>query len=129
MNCVVDSLDHLVLTVRDIDAAVSFYVRTLRMREIRFDDRVAVGFGEQKINLHLAGAEIQPHAVVPTPGSADLCFLSQTPVDDWIRHLESLGIPIELGPVPRIGAVSGLISIYLRDPDGNLVEISNRVCP
>ena len=127
MECKVDSLDHLVLTVRDIDAAVSFYVGVLGMNEIQFDDRVAVGFGNQKINLHLAGHEISPHAIAPTLGSVDLCFLSQTPVGDWMKRLLDFGVPVELGPVLRTGAASKLESIYLRDPDGNLIEISNSV--
>ena len=127
MSVRVDSLDHIVLTVRDISAAVSFYVGVLGMTEILFGDRTAVGFGSQKINLHQAGAEIAPHATAPAPGSSDLCFLSSVPLDHWVSHLAKQGVPIELGPVPRTGALGSITSIYLRDPDGNLIEISNPV--
>jgi catechol 2,3-dioxygenase-like lactoylglutathione lyase family enzyme len=110
------SLDHLVLTVRDLDATVAFYGR-LGMRHVTFGDgRHALAFGSQKLNLHVAGRELDPRAAVPTPGSADLCFL----VDDLA--LEGLE-PLE-GPVQRQGATGPLRSIYLRDPDGNLVELS-----
>jgi catechol 2,3-dioxygenase-like lactoylglutathione lyase family enzyme len=126
MDCKVDSLDHFVLTVRNIEAAVSFYVNVLGMAEIHFGGRIAVGFGAQKINLHLEGAEISPHASIPTPGSADMCLISQTPLDQWLAHLAAHGVAVELGPVTRTGAVSGLTSIYFRDPDGNLIEVSNR---
>jgi catechol 2,3-dioxygenase-like lactoylglutathione lyase family enzyme len=126
----IDRLDHLVLTVRDIDAACAFYERALGMRRVTFaaggGERTALGFGRQKINLHLAGREFEPKARIATPGSADLCFITATPLDAVRRHIESLGgITIEEGPVPRTGATGPLLSIYLRDPDGNLIEISN----
>ena len=124
------ALDHLVLTVADIDATVAFYAGALGMTAERFKaadgtSRTALKFGHQKINLHPAGAEFAPHAKRPTRGSADLCFLSVEPLADWQTHLESLGIAIEEGPVQRTGATGPILSLYLRDPDGNLVEISN----
>jgi len=122
----VKSLDHLVLTVRDLAAAIDFYTRALGMREISFGaGRKALAFGTQKINLHLAGHEFEPKAQHPTPGSADLCFLTDTPVDQYAAHLRSLGFDVIEGPVARTGATGPLLSIYLRDPDSNLIEISN----
>jgi catechol 2,3-dioxygenase-like lactoylglutathione lyase family enzyme len=117
--------DHLVLTVADVDRTLAWYVRALGMRPITFGDgRRALAFGEQKINLHLAGAEVEPHAAVPTPGSADLCLISGVDLEDARRHLEQHGVEIELGPVPRTGATGPITSLYVRDPDGNLIEIS-----
>jgi catechol 2,3-dioxygenase-like lactoylglutathione lyase family enzyme len=118
------SLDHLVLTVADIDATVAFYER-LGMRAETFGaGRLALRFGAQKINLHAAGAEFEPHALRPLPGSADLCFLVEGSLDDVARVLAQAGVAIELGPVERDGAVGALESLYVRDPDGNLVELS-----
>jgi catechol 2,3-dioxygenase-like lactoylglutathione lyase family enzyme len=123
----IGSLDHLVLTVRDLDATVRFYVEGLGMELREFDEgRKALHFGSQKINLHLAGHEFEPKAVYPTPGSADLCFLTERPLDEISERLESLGYPIIEGPVPRTGATGPIRSIYTRDPDGNLVEIARR---
>jgi catechol 2,3-dioxygenase-like lactoylglutathione lyase family enzyme len=123
----ITNLDHLVLTVRDLDATVRFYVERLGMRLETFGDgRKALHFGSQKINLHLAGQEFEPKADRPTPGSADLCFLSGTPVEDLATHLKGLGLRLIEGPVGRTGATGPLRSIYLRDPDGNLIEIANR---
>lgn len=124
------SLDHLVLTVADPDATVRFYEDVLGMRSEVFQPadgttRTALKFGAQKINLHQAGREFEPKAAQPVPGSADLCFLSKLPIADWQALLEEKGIAIEQGPVPRTGATGPLISIYLRDPDQNLIEISN----
>jgi catechol 2,3-dioxygenase-like lactoylglutathione lyase family enzyme len=120
----VRSLDHLVLTVNDVDATVAFYER-IGMRIERFDgDRLALRFGQRRIHLHRAGAEIEPHARRPQPGSADLCFLVDGPLDDVERALRQAGLAIELGPVDRSGAVGRMRSLYLRDPDGNLVELS-----
>ncbi len=126
----VDALDHLVLTVADLGATVAFYEKALGMTAEHFDaadgsTRTALKFGRQKINLHLAGAEFAPHAATPTRGSADLCFLSVEPLADWQRHFATLGIVVEEGPVRRTGATGPILSVYLRDPDGNLVEISN----
>ena len=123
----VSSLDHLVLTVADPAVTVAFYTRVLGMEARRFGGgRQALHFGDQKINLHPAAAPIRPHAAVPTAGSADLCFLSETPLDDWQAHLEALGVAVEEGPVDRTGATGPIRSLYVRDPDGNLVEISVR---
>lgn len=125
------ALDHLVLTVADVEATVAFYTAVLGMgaEEFRPADgsrRMALTFGAQKINLHRAGAEFEPKAKVPRPGSADLCFLSQTPLADWQRHLAAQGVAVEEGPVPRTGATGPILSLYIRDPDGNLIEISNK---
>ena len=123
------SLDHLVLTVSDIAATVRFY-ESLGMRKEVFDDgRVALRFGNQKLNLHEAGAEFTPHAANPAPGSADLCFLVTDDLDQVAKLLSERGIPVELGPVARTGATSALVSLYVRDPDGNLVELSQPVEP
>jgi catechol 2,3-dioxygenase-like lactoylglutathione lyase family enzyme len=121
------SLDHIVLTVADPEATVAFYER-LGMRREEFDDgRLAVRFGDQKINLHQAGRPIQPHARRPTPGSADVCLLVEGTLDEVERELERAGVVFELGPVPRTGTTGPLRSLYLRDPDGNLVELSERI--
>ena len=118
------SLDHLVLTVADVEATVAFYER-IGMRLERFDgNRLALRFGQQRIHLHAAGAEIEPHAQRPQPGSADLCFLLDGRLHDVERELREASVAIELGPVDRSGAVGSMRSLYLRDPDGNLVELS-----
>jgi len=120
-------LDHLVLTVVDPAATIAFYER-LGMRREEFDDgRLALRFGEQKINLHRAGSPIQPHARRPTPGSADVCLLVEGSLDDVERELERAGVVVELGPVPRTGANRRIRSLYLRDPDGNLVELAEPI--
>jgi catechol 2,3-dioxygenase-like lactoylglutathione lyase family enzyme len=118
------SLDHLVLTVADPDATVAFYERLGMLREAFEGGRVALRFGRQKINLHRAGADIAPHARRPTPGSGDVCLLVEGPLDAVERELAAAGIAVELGPVERTGAQGPLRSLYLRDPDGNLVELS-----
>lgn len=120
----IESLDHLVLTVADIEATAAFYERLGMRREVFDGGRVALRFGNQKVNLHRRGEEIAPHARRPEPGSADLCFLVNRAIDAVVDELDAQGIEIELGPVERIGAVSALRSVYLRDPDGNLVELS-----
>lgn len=126
MSLRVDHLDHLVLTVRDVETTCDFYVRALGMQAITFgDDRRALTFGAQKINLHRAGHELEPKAARPTPGSGDLCFLTTTPLDEAIAHLRAQGIDIVEGPVRRTGATAPILSIYIRDPDLNLVEIAN----
>lgn len=129
MPIAVDSLDHLVLTVRDIPTSVAFYTGTLGMAAEEFvaadgSTRTALKFGSQKINLHQSGREFLPKARVPTPGSADLCFLTQTPLLRWIAHLAARGVPIDEGPIRRTGATGPIMSLYVRDPDGNLIEIS-----
>jgi catechol 2,3-dioxygenase-like lactoylglutathione lyase family enzyme len=124
------TLDHLVLTVADVDATAAFYVRVLGMDAVTFGaGRRALAFGAQKINLHAAGREFEPHAAAPTRGSADLCFLTDVPLDEVIAHLRACGVAIEEGPVMRTGATGPIRSVYLRDPDGNLIEVSNRVAP
>ncbi len=117
--------DHLVLTVVDLEATVDFYTRVLGMTVIAFAGaRLALHFGEQKINLHEAGHEFEPKARVPTPGSGDLCFVVEQPISEWLDHLEALGVPVIEGPVPRWGALGLMTSVYFRDPDGNLLEIA-----
>jgi catechol 2,3-dioxygenase-like lactoylglutathione lyase family enzyme len=125
MEFVIDHLDHLVLTVADIDATVAFYSSALGMEVVTFGNRWALRFGEQKINLHQAGKEFEPKAAHPTPGSGDLCFITKAPMEEVISHLIAMRHPIEEGPVERTGAVGTIRSIYLRDPDSNLIEISN----
>lgn len=121
----IDRLDHLVLTVADLAATIAFY-RVLGMREVTFDDdRKALAFGHSKINLHEAGHEFEPKARHAVPGSADLCFITEDPLDEVIATLAANGIPLLEGPVERTGATGTIRSVYLRDPDGNLVEISN----
>lgn len=125
----VHALDHLVLTVVNIQKTLEFYCDVLGMQAEGFhpkdgSTRWALKFGCQKINLHRAGHEFLPKAHVPQPGSADLCFLSTTPIAEWQQHLQRLGQEVVEGPVPRTGATGPILSIYLRDPDQNLIEIS-----
>lgn len=127
-----DSLDHLVLTVRDIAATVAFYERVLGMKEVRFAGadkvaRVALAFGRQKINLHQAGKEFEPKAARPLPGSADLCFLTHEPMEAVIARIKASEVDIIEGPVRRTGATGPILSVYIRDPDGNLLEIANQL--
>ena len=127
----VQSLDHLVLTVADVEATVAFYRDVLGMKPEQFhpadgSTRWAMLFGSQKINLHKASATFSPHAHTPKPGSADLCFLSETPLARWQVHLSKMGVPTAEGPIARTGATGPIVSLYLRDPDGNLIEVSNR---
>ncbi|MBB5886855.1 VOC family protein [Xanthomonas sp. LMG 8992] len=122
----IDHLDHLVLTVADIEATCAFYARVLGMRVVTFGEgRKALAFGEQKINLHRHGHEFDPKARAPTPGSADLCFLTATPLSQVAEELRTAGVPIEDGPVQRTGARGPILSLYFRDPDGNLIEVAN----
>lgn len=122
----IDRLDHLVLTVADIAGTCAFYEKALGMTVETFGSgRVALRFGRQKINLHEVGHEFEPKARLATAGSADLCFLTSTPLEDVEAHLARVGVPVELGPVPRTGAMGTILSVYIRDPDGNLIEISN----
>jgi catechol 2,3-dioxygenase-like lactoylglutathione lyase family enzyme len=121
----IKSLDHLVLTTRDIDKCVDFYTRVLGMKLETFGQgRTALRFGEQKINLHDKNTVTDGYAAHPTPGSLDICFLADRPLDEVIAQLRAAGIPIELGPVQRTGARFALRSVYVRDPDRNLIEIS-----
>lgn len=127
MTITLDRLDHLVLTVADIKRTIAFYTEILGMQEVTFGTRKALRFGNQQINLHERGHEFEPKAETPTPGSGDLCFLTSLPLEHVARELEQAQVRIELGPVERSGAAGTLRSVYLRDPDGNLLEISNRV--
>jgi catechol 2,3-dioxygenase-like lactoylglutathione lyase family enzyme len=121
----VQRLDHLVLTVADVEASCAFYARVLGMEVVTFGQgRKALVFGEQKINLHRHGHGFEPKAHRPTPGSADLCLLIDTPIDQAQAQLHALGIAIEAGPVARTGANGPILSLYFRDPDGNLIEVS-----
>ncbi len=122
----IEAIDHLVLTVRDIDATCAFYSRVLGFETVRFGEgRVALAFGNQKFNLHQAGKEFTPRADKPVPGSADLCLIASTPIEEVIRHLKECAVEIIAGPVPKTGATGPLISVYFRDPDANLIEVSN----
>ncbi|HEY8417755.1 MAG TPA: VOC family protein [Limnochordales bacterium] len=124
----IDSLDHLVLTVADVEATCRFYNRVLGMEVVTFGQgRKALQFGSQKINLHQQGREFEPKAARPTPGSADLCFLTAVPLSDVVAHLQSAGVAILEGPVQRTGATGPILSVYFRDPDGNLIEVANRL--
>jgi len=122
----VEAIDHIVLTVKDIDATCTFYAQTLGMRVKSVGGgRKVLSFGKQKINLHQYGQEFEPKAKKPTPGSADLCFVTAVPISEVIEHLSVSGVEILEGPVRRKGAVGDILSVYFRDPDGNLVEVSN----
>ena len=124
----IDRLDHLVLTVKDLQRTADFYVRVLGMELIRFGSgRTALAFGAQKINLHLYGNEFEPKAQMPLPGSADLCFLTSIPIEDVLSHLALCGVEVLEGPVMRTGATGPIRSVYFRDPDLNLIEVSNSV--
>jgi catechol 2,3-dioxygenase-like lactoylglutathione lyase family enzyme len=119
-------LDHLVLTVADLEATVDFYTRVLGMNVHAFEGgRLGLRFGEQKINLHLAGHEFEPKAKLPTPGSADLCFVVEQSLEPWLQHLAGLGVEVVEGPVARTGALGPAKSVYFRDPDENLIEIAS----
>lgn len=127
-SIVIDRLDHLVLTVNNLQSTIEFYGKVLGMEVVQFGGgRYALQFGRQKINLHERGREFEPKANTPCPGSADLCFITNMPLDDVIRHLENCDVSIEEGPVDRTGAMGKIRSIYVRDPDLNLIEISNYV--
>lgn len=124
----IERIDHLVLTVRDIKATCDFYSQVLGMQVVSFGNgRRALHFGEQKINLHQVGKEFEPKAERPTPGSADLCLLTQISITQVIEHLRTCGVTVEAGPVRRTGARYPLESVYVRDPDGNLIEIANEL--
>ncbi|XP_053556908.1 glyoxalase domain-containing protein 5 [Bombina bombina] len=119
-------LDHLVLTVRSLENTVNFYSRVLGMEVTTFKgNRKALTFGMQKINLHEAGKEFEPKASTPTPGSADLCLITNTSLSTVMQHLQDCGVHLEEGPVSRTGAVGEITSVYFRDPDNNLIEVSN----
>ena len=122
------SLDHLVLTVKDLEATCRFYATVLGMEPVSFgENRQALAWGSQRINLHQAGQEIEPKAHRPTPGSADLCFLANISMGDVLAHLQGCGVEIILGPVRRTGAAGEFLSVYFRDPDLNLIEVATLV--
>jgi catechol 2,3-dioxygenase-like lactoylglutathione lyase family enzyme len=119
-------LDHIVLTVTDIEATCRFYQQVLGMEVVTFaGGRKALNFAQQKINLHQQGKEFEPKAYSPTPGSADICLIASTPLSEVIDHLRLCGVPILEGPVARTGAVGPITSVYFRDPDNNLIEVAN----
>lgn len=121
----ISHLDHLVLTVASIDRACRFYEGVLGMTRMDTVGRpTAVAFGTQKINLHEVGKEFTPHAALPRPGTGDLCLITNLTMEEVRNKLEMAGVPIELGPVPRNGAQGAMQSVYIRDPDGNLIEIA-----
>jgi len=122
----VTRIDHLVLTVADIERSVEFYTRVMGMKRIDFGEgRIALGFGAQKINLHRAGSEFSPHAGQPRAGSADLCFVIEEPVEQALDELRNHGVDVIEGPVARSGARGEIVSVYFRDPDENLIEVCN----
>jgi catechol 2,3-dioxygenase-like lactoylglutathione lyase family enzyme len=122
----IDRLDHFVLTVKDIDVTCAFYSRALGMDAQTFGEgRRSLNFGAAKINLHQQGREFEPKAARPVPGSADVCLIAATPLAEVIRHLVECGVEIIEGPVQRTGAMGPILSVYFRDPDGNLIEVSN----
>ncbi|EJB8537318.1 VOC family protein [Acinetobacter baumannii] len=124
----ISHLAHLVLTVSNIESTCHFYQTVLGFEVITFKgDRKALKFGNQKINLHQQGNGFEPKALQPTPGSADLCFISDTPILEVVAHLNQLNIQIEEGPIERTGAMHPILSVYIRDPDQNLIEISNNI--
>jgi catechol 2,3-dioxygenase-like lactoylglutathione lyase family enzyme len=118
-------LDHIVLTVADVERSCAFYGDVLGMRVVREAGRTALLFGEHRIHLHQEGRELAPRARVPAPGSGDVCLAVEAPLDEVAARLGAHGIPVELGPVPRAGGRGPIVSLYVRDPDGNLVELAN----
>ncbi|MEO8005925.1 MAG: VOC family protein [Betaproteobacteria bacterium] len=124
----IDAIDHIVLTVKDIDATCAFYAEAMGMKVVKFGEgRVALAFGAQKINLHQAGREFEPKADRPVAGSGDVCFVTSVPIADVLAHLQKNGVAVIEGPVRRTGAVGTLMSVYFRDPDLNLIEVSNYI--
>ena len=123
----IDRIDHFVLTVRDLQTSLRFYERVLGARvvpPVGGRGPTAVAFGRQKINLHEKGREFEPKATHPTMGAGDFCLITEAPIDAVMRHLEACGAAVEVGPVPRHGALGPMTSVYFRDPDGNLVEVA-----
>jgi len=121
----IERIDHLVLTVKNIETSCAFYTKVLGMKEVTFQSgRKAVRFGNQRLNFHEYGKEFDPKALRPVPGSADLCFITRDPIAQIMSHLEICSVKIIEGPLERTGALGPMISIYIRDPDQNLIEIS-----
>jgi catechol 2,3-dioxygenase-like lactoylglutathione lyase family enzyme len=122
----IDRIDHIVLTVFDIERTISFYSRVLGMEPVAFaGGRRGLAFGRQKLNLHQAGREFEPKALAPAPGAIDLCFIASTALEEVIETLREEGVAIIEGPVDKTGALGPMKSVYFRDPDGNLIEVSN----
>jgi len=123
---IIDRIDHIVITAFDLERTLDFYQRVLGMEPITFaGGRRGLAFGRQKINLHQSGREFEPKALKPTPGSMDLCFITETPLAEVAARLKECGVAIAEGPVPKTGAMGPMMSVYFRDPDGNLIEVSN----
>jgi catechol 2,3-dioxygenase-like lactoylglutathione lyase family enzyme len=127
MRFTVDRIDHIVLTCTEIETSASWYQRVLGMEREEFgtERRTALKFGGQKINLHQRGEEVTPHARAAAPGTADVCFIAAVGTDEIMDHLRDCGVTVELGPVNRAGAFGPISSVYCRDPDGNLIEVSS----
>jgi len=126
MTIEIDRIDHIVLTVFDLERTIEFYRRVLGMEPVTFaGGRRALAFGRQKLNLHQAGREFEPKALKPGPGAIDLCLIASSPLDEVIEELKEAGVAIIEGPVPKTGALGPMMSVYFRDPDGNLIEVSN----
>ena len=124
----IDRIDHIVMTVRSVDATCAFYERVLGMQPVTFaDNRRALAFGRQKINLHQAGREFEPKADLAAPGTVDLCLIATTPLAEVVLHLARCNVAILEGPVQKTGAMGPIRSVYFRDPDRNLIEVSNYV--
>jgi catechol 2,3-dioxygenase-like lactoylglutathione lyase family enzyme len=122
----IDRIDHIVITAFDLERTLDFYSRVLGMEPITFaGGRRGLAFGRQKINLHQSGREFEPKALKPAPGSMDLCFITEAPLAEVIAELKTHGVAIADGPVPKTGALGPMMSVYFRDPDGNLIEVSN----
>uniref|UniRef100_F6WBN7 Glyoxalase domain-containing protein 5 n=1 Tax=Ornithorhynchus anatinus TaxID=9258 RepID=F6WBN7_ORNAN len=122
----IQRMDHLVMTVKNLEDTIAFYSKVLGTEVMTFKgNRKALSFGNQKFNLHEAGKEFEPKAHNPVPGSIDVCLITETPLDVVMEHLKACDVPVEEGPVSRTGAVGQILSVYFRDPDGNLIEVSN----
>ena len=129
-----EKIDHVVITVKDLNKTIDFYINILGMKLEKFlsssnnnQIRYAVSFGSQKINIHEEIKPIKPNALNPFSGSMDICFISKNKINDWVHHLVKKGINIEIGPERKTGALGPILSIYIRDPDFNLIEISNQL--
>ena len=129
-----EKIDHVVITVKDLNKTIDFYTNILGMKLEKFSSsldnnqfRYAVSFGYQKINIHEEKKPIKPNALNPSSGSMDICFISKNKINDWVHHLVKKGINIEIGPEKKTGALGPILSIYIRDPDFNLIEISNQL--
>ena len=122
----IERVDHFVLTVHNLDSTCEFYSPVQGMEVVTFEeDRKALQFGQQKLNFHAAGKEFEPKALNATPGSGDLCLITKTPLEEVIQHMKSCNVEILEGPVRRTGAMGAIASIYVSDPDGNLIEVCN----